>query len=616
MTGDLSSKPTGVRKEDNMAMCTGGPRDISTTRTPLPTVILTNIQSLKNKIDELRENVENLTEYKSADLLAFTETWLKKKHSQYSLDIEGFGGPYRLDRDSEATGKSRGGGVCLYVKKNWCSPKNIEVEKELWTPDIELLSVSLCPFNSQREFPLLFVTLVYIHPKADVSEATQSMVETLRSLQKKKPDAPNFFMGDFNQCWLKESLGNFYQYVTFPTREGNHLDRCYGSVKEAYKSSRIEKLSDHEIVYLVPSEPKKSKSEDFVRSIQCLQEYLSCTDWNMLMNSHVDLDELTKTVCDRITSCKDKAFQQKSDSMYQNKWEEVDRMVIGKQSKRDHISLDGQSHVDHSDIVHIDRDRVLKLFQEVDENESPGADGIDGLILKNCAEQLAYIFSFIFKLSLQCQRVPCVWKNSTVEPVPKMNNPESQDEHRSVSLTSLVMKTFEKIVRDNLLDKVQANLDPLQFVHRGVDDVMCTLLHMILSHLEGANTFVRLVFINFSSPFNCIKQDILAERLRSVYSIDAGLIGWLVDFLTSTGLPQGCVLSPLLFALYTDECRSQNLRSHILKFTDNLVIVSLLRSDDSDHGSVVQKFTNWCRKCSLNTDVSKTKEMIIDLMTN
>lgn len=184
---------------------------------------------------------------------------------------------------------------------------------------------------------------------------------------------------------------------------------------------------------------------------------------------------------------------------------------------------------------------------------------------------------------------------------------------------------------------VQENLDPLQFAYRsgrGADDAMSTLLNMILSHLEGAKTFVWLVFIDFLTAFNCIQPHILAERLRSIQSIDPDLICWLMDFLTErlqhvkvnsvssdvlfsfTRSPQGCVLSPLLLVLYTNNCQSQYLRRYILKFSDNLVIVSLLSSDDPDHGRVVAEFTDWCRTSFLNINVSKTKEMTIDFRNN
>ncbi|XP_034153092.1 uncharacterized protein LOC109615369 isoform X2 [Esox lucius] len=72
-------------------------------RIPLPTVILANVQSLRNKVDEHQANVKFLMEYSSACLLAFTETWLKEYDLKSDLDIDGFGVPYRLDRDSAVT---------------------------------------------------------------------------------------------------------------------------------------------------------------------------------------------------------------------------------------------------------------------------------------------------------------------------------------------------------------------------------------------------------------------------------------------------------------------------------------------------------------------------------
>lgn len=65
------------------------------------------------------------------------------------------------------------------------------------------------------------------------------------------------------------------------------------------------------------------------------------------------------------------------------------------------------------------------------------------------------------------------------------------------------MKLFEKIVREELLTSVIDNLDSLQFAYRrgkGVNDDD-NILNMILTHLKGVKSFVRLVFIYFSSAF-------------------------------------------------------------------------------------------------------------------
>ena len=161
-------------------------------RIPLPTVMLANVQSLRNKLDELRANVKFPREYREACLLAFTETWLKEQDSHSDLEIDGFGEPYRLDRDPTVTGKSLGGGLCLITKVGviqWSLGRHYA--------HLTLLSVSLRPYYLPREFPQIFVMLVYIHPRANADTATRIIVKTVQRLQGILPDAPNFIMGDF-----------------------------------------------------------------------------------------------------------------------------------------------------------------------------------------------------------------------------------------------------------------------------------------------------------------------------------------------------------------------------------------------------------------------------------
>lgn len=137
--------------------------------------------------------------------MAFTETWLTKQDQDGDLSIDDFGEPFRLDRDTDATGKTQGGGVCLYV--NTCYCKSVTVRKRICTSDVELLSV--CPFHLPREFPQICITILYIHLKANAAAAYFTVQNVIQKLQCISPDAPNFIMGDFNHVSLKKTLNNF-----------------------------------------------------------------------------------------------------------------------------------------------------------------------------------------------------------------------------------------------------------------------------------------------------------------------------------------------------------------------------------------------------------------------
>lgn len=81
---------------------------------------------------------------------------------------------------------------------------------------------------------------------------------------------------------------------------------------------------------------------------------------------------------------------------------------------------------------------------------------------------------------------------------------------------------------------------------------------------------------------------------------------------TSIGTPQGSVLSPLLYILYTDCCRSSYPGRHIIKFADDTAVISLLERDETEHGAVLQEFVDWCEASQLELNTYKTKELVFD----
>ena len=83
---------------------------------------------------------------------------------------------------------------------------------------------------------------------------------------------------------------------------------------------------------------------------------------------------------------------------------------------------------------------------------------------------------------------------------------------------------------------------------------------------------------------------------------------------TNTGAPQGCVLSPFLYTLYTNDCTSPSPNTIYLKYSDDTAILGLLTDNTSalDYHNTVAHFTQWCGDNHLHLNVSKTKEIQID----
>ncbi|KAK1792044.1 hypothetical protein P4O66_001826 [Electrophorus voltai] len=81
----------------------------------------------------------------------------------------------------------------------------------------------------------------------------------------------------------------------------------------------------------------------------------------------------------------------------------------------------------------------------------------------------------------------------------------------------------------------------------------------------------------------------------------------------STGAPQGCVLSPLLYSLYTYDCTATSSSIIIVKFADDTVVMGLISdNDERAYLEEIKHLENWCQENNLLINVSKTKELIVD----
>ncbi|KAK0143434.1 hypothetical protein N1851_018409 [Merluccius polli] len=108
-------------------------------RTPLPGIFLSNVRSLPNKLEELQLLLGKNRDFPSSAVLCFMETWLSGLIPDSALHLAGFQ-LCRADRDTELSGKNKGGGICFYINSGWCN--DVTVIQQHCSPD---LRVSLFP---------------------------------------------------------------------------------------------------------------------------------------------------------------------------------------------------------------------------------------------------------------------------------------------------------------------------------------------------------------------------------------------------------------------------------------------------------------------------------------
>ncbi|KAK3507142.1 hypothetical protein QTP70_008626 [Hemibagrus guttatus] len=252
----------------------------------------------------------------------------------------------------------------------------------------------------------------------------------------------------------------------------------------------------------------------------------------------------------------------------------------------------------------VEESEVRHTLRSINPRKATGPDDVPGRVLKDCAYQLAGIFTKTFNQSLALFTVPPCLKSSIIVPLPKKSHISSLSDYLPVALTPVVMKCFEKLVRSHITPLLPASFGSHQFAYRGnrsTEDAVAIALHAALSHLEKQGSYVRMLFVDYSSAFNTILPHILVGKLEDL-GLPQSTCMWINSFLSncsqrvrvgrhtstalSTGSPQGCVLSPLLSTLYTHDCTPTHHSNTIVKFADNTTVVGLIAGGDESIGNV------------------------------
>lgn len=294
------------------------------------------------------------------------------------------------------------------------------------------------------------------------------------------------------------------------------------------------------------------------------------------------------------------------------------------------------TNIPSNSTIQLSEEEVGTCLSRIKPHKAPGPDGLRGKVLKTCAAQLTSVLTRLFQFLLVNCTMPTTWKVSTIRPVPKTTGSKELNNFRPIALTSVLAKCMERVVCHHLSSSIGQQLDPLQFAykaHRGTEDATLSMVNMVTNHLQKANTYARILFVDFTAAFNTMQVNVLLKRLLDL-GLNGGLVHWIKDFLTdrpqkvcvkgvlsdeivlNTGAPQGCVLSPLLFSVYTNEMTLglHNSKYRLFKYADDMALVGLFHKNDdvSDYFAQVSKFYQWCVSSSLLLNIGKTKELILN----
>ena len=143
-----------------------------------------------------------------------------------------------------------------------------------------------------------------------------------------------------------------------------------------------------------------------------------------------------------------------------------------------------------------------KHLYNINSNKASGPDGIHGKVLKNCSESLAYPLSLLLKVSYNTGSLPKEWKLANVVPIHKKGSKDDIKNYRPISLTCLVMKIFERILKEEFLLRTSHLIDCRQHGFLNLKSCSTNMIsftdNLVLSINDTHTLSTDVVYFDFS----------------------------------------------------------------------------------------------------------------------
>ena len=274
--------------------------------------------------------------------------------------------------------------------------------------------------------------------------------------------------------------------------------------------------------------------------------------------------------------------------------------------------------------------KVKKLLSNLNQNKSMGPDNLHPKLLKILEENSDFVnaLTLLFNKCVEQECIPAIWKNAVVIPIHKKGSVHLPENYRPVSLTCILCKLYETLLREHILSYVTDVITDKQ--HGFTIGKSC--LSNLLETLDIANQYIAegncvdILYFDFSKAFDTVSHYRLLVKLEAL-GFSKNMLNILRNFLTGrfmevrvgdavskvkpvmSGVPQGSVLGPLLFLLFINDL-PENMINEIRIFADDVKMVV----DPARNQSIQQdldRLSNWESMWFLKFNLDKCKVLHI-----
>ena len=282
--------------------------------------------------------------------------------------------------------------------------------------------------------------------------------------------------------------------------------------------------------------------------------------------------------------------------------------------------------------TNIEQEKIEAKITKLNSSSSPGPDKLCPRLLQGISDIISIPLAIIYRKSLDEGVVPQEWKRAHVTPIFKKGDKSSAGNYRPISLTCILCKIMESLIRDAIIQHLTSNniILPSQHGFMQRKSCMTNLLEYleVLTKLVDEGHSIDVVYLDFAKAFDKVPHQRLLAKLKAA-GIDGCIVNWVEAWLkdrkqrvilngkssewrsVDSGVPQGSVLGPTLFIVYINDIDNavDTVFSILSKFADDTKVIRIVENDVDRAGlqADLENLLSWSEEWQMMFNAGKCK---------